>query len=211
MEKETKKYLRNRWDNPEFINSFPFPFSYDMDTSLLNNIDLRGIKKLGCGEPFWKFPNIVSANLYNIDLSFGDGALSVHESEIENLNCIDFKFDRSSRIYKSTIKNSCFIKAKLILDITDTTFENCDFSQSTFKGGFKEYGFRRCKFINCKFDAAQWQNTYMLACWFIDCDFTNFIIRNSSIKGFKVNKLPESIYNIFENCEVSGLIETNFD
>ncbi|WP_276380822.1 pentapeptide repeat-containing protein [Flavobacterium sp. H4147] len=210
VKNETKKYLKDRWKSHDFINSFPVLIDWKMDINLLNDIDLRGIDKLGCGEPFWKFPNIISANLKNIDLSFGNGSISISDSEIINLICNDFKFDRSSHISKSIIKNSLFLNSKFILSATDTTFENCDFSNSKFSGGHNEYGFRRCKFINCKFNSAQWKNTYLFACKFIDCDFNGFVISNSLIRGFKVSRLTEEINSIFENClDVTGLIEIN--
>lgn len=208
MTKESKKHLRERWKSGDFISSFPVNISYEMNIELLNDLDFRGITKISCGEPFWKFPNLYSAELKNIDFSFGNGAISISDCQINNFSFQDFKFDRSSHIYKSNIKNSTFSESKLILIISDTTFENCDFSRSKFIGGFNEYGFKRSKFINCNFTSALWKNTYIRACSFIDCNFENFKITNSFIVGFKVSKLNEEVKSMFENChEVKGLIE----
>ena len=208
--KETKKYLRERWKSKEFLGFFPHSIDYNMNVEVLSDTDFRGITKLGCGEPFWKFPNLNSTNLKNIDFSYGDGSISISQSEIESFLFLDFNFDRSSSMNKSTIKNSTFVNAKLTFNANDTTFENCDFSNSKFKGGFNEWGFRRCKFINCNFTSAFWKNTYIFASMFINCDFKDFRIENSLIRGFKVSKLEEATSLIFENCEeVSGLIEIN--
>ena len=208
MKNETKKYLRERWKSRDFISSFPVSIGYEMNIELLNDLDFRGITEISCGELFWKFPNLHSAQLKNINFSFGNGSISISNCQINNFSFLDFKFDRSSHIHKSNIKNSTFSRAKLILTISDTTFENCDFSNSKFTGGFKEYGFRRCKFINCNFTSALWKNTYILACSFIDCNFKDFNIINSSIGGFKVSKLNEEVKCVFNNCsEVRGLIE----
>ena len=210
MMKDTKKYLKERWKSKEFLALFPHSIDYDMNIKVLNDTDFRGIPKLGCGEPFWKFPNLYSISLKNLDFSYGDGSISIIQSEIENFSFLDFNFDRSSNISKSTIKNSTFFNAKLTLDIADAIFENCDFSNSKFKGGLKEWGFKRCKFINCNFTSAFWKNTYIFASMFINCDFKHFKIDNSLIRGFKVSKLEESMNSIFENCEeVSGLVEIN--
>ncbi|WP_149206098.1 pentapeptide repeat-containing protein [Flavobacterium johnsoniae] len=208
MKKLTKKYLRERWKSNDFISSFPFSIDYKMNVELLNGTDLQGITNIGCGEPFWKFPKLSYAQIKNINFSFGNGSITIFNSHAESLIFEDFKFDRSSMIFKSIIKNSTFKNTKLTFDISDTTFENCDFSNSKFTGGFEEYGFRRCKFINCKFTSAFWKNTYILASWFIDCQFKDFKIVNSSIKGFKVNNLNQEVKSIFENCSVvNGLIE----
>jgi len=207
MKKETKKYLRERWKSEEFLSAFPISIDYKMNVELLNGLDFRGITKIRCGEPFWKFPSLYSSEFKNINFSFGNGSILISHSQVENLSFIDFKFDRSSDIRKSIIKNSTFLNAKLILDVTDTTFENCDFTNSKFSGGFRAYGFKRCKFINCNFSYAFWKNTYILASWFIDCNFKEFKISNSSIGGFKVNILNEDVKAIFEDCKVEGMKE----
>jgi hypothetical protein len=207
MTKETKKYLRERWKSAEFISSLPFSINYKMNIQLLNGADLRGLK-IAWGEHFLMLPNFNSAHLKNINFSFGSGSISFFDCQIEDLSFVDFQFDRSSSVDKSIIKNSTFLNAKLILSISDTTFENCNFSNSKFSGGFNEYGFRRCKFINCDFTSAFWKNTYILASYFIECNFKDFEIVNSSIRGFKVSKLDDNINSVFKNCDdVTGLIE----
>lgn len=196
--------IKNRWKDIDFLTSLPIK-NESIELNLLNNLDLRGVPKLGCGEPLWKFPNIFSTIISNLKISYGSGAVVIHNSKIINLECIDFKFDQSSSFNNSTFKNSVFEKSKLKFNATDVEFHECDFTESTLKGGLREYGFRRCKFYNCKFNSAQWQNTYLFACQFINCDFTEFKIIKSLIRGFKVNELSESIYSIFEDCEIDGL------
>ena len=135
---------------------------------------------------------------------------NTNNDKIRDLECIEFKFDQASSFLNSNFYNSAFEKSKLKFDATDVEFYNCDFTESILKGGFQEYGFRRCKFYNCKFNLAQWQNTYIFACWFIDCDFTGFKMINSLISGLKVSKLTKTTYRIFDNCEVEGLIEKTY-
>lgn len=202
--------LRSRWKDPTFVNSLPIT-NKSIQLESLNNLDLRGVSKLGCGEPLWNFPNIHSITVNNFKLSFGDGVIVISDSNVRELECIEFKFDKASYILKSSLFDSTFLNSKLKFNATDVEFYNCDFSKSILKGGFNEYGFRRCKFFKCNFSSAQWQNTYLFACWFVDCDFTNFKISNSLVRGFKVDKLTELIPLAFDNCEVDGLVEKKYN
>lgn len=204
----TKKQLKDRWKSEDFINNLPFLNDGKISIELLNNTDLRGISKLGYGEPFHSFPILLSANLSRVDFSFGDGVVLIKDSDIDYFSFENFKFDRASFIDKSNIKNSNFSASKMIVDCTDVIFENCDFSQSIFKGGHKEWGFKRCKFKNCIFSGAYWKNTFLFACTFLDCEFTDFKIENSMIRGFKINHSINTVSTIFENCEgISGLVQ----
>ena len=204
---EAKKQLRSRWKDSGFLKSLPIE-NQSIRAELLNDLDLQGVANLGCGEPLWKFPEIFSTEIHNLDLSYGDGAVVVSESKITELKCVEFKFDQASFFRKSTFSDSAFTKARLKFNAGDVEFRNCDFSESTFKGGFREYGFRRCTFFGCKFSLAQWQNMYMFACRFVGCDFTDFQISKSLVRGFKVDELTEAVSSIFANCcEVTGLVE----
>ena len=208
MNEDNKTYLRNRWKDVDFLNSLPIQ-NQSIPVAQLNGLDLRGVPKLGCGEPLWKFLTIYSSQIHHLRLSFGNGALNISNTRMTNLECIEFKFDQSSSFSNSTFSDSTFEKSRLKMNVTDVKFYNCDFSQSVLKGGFREYGFRRCKFIHCKFNSAQWQNTYLFACQFSDCDFTGFGISHSLIRGFKMNRPTEFVTGIFEDCEIEGLIEIN--
>lgn len=200
MEKITKKSLRERWKNSSFIDQIDI--SREIDIHLLNNIDLRGINL-----DEFIFPKIIQDKLENIDLSYGKGSLSIIDSEIKNLQCVEFKFDKSSWFSKTKIIDSSFHKAHFNFNFTDIIFENCDFSKSIFKGGFQECGFRRCIFSNCNFTEAQWKNLYLLANQFLDCNFSEFTIYNAGIRGFKTNTNLENIKDIFTNSDVQGLIK----
>ena len=200
MEKITKKSLRERWKNSSFIDQIDI--SREIDIHLLNNIDLRGINL-----DEFIFPKIIQNKLENIDLSYGKGSLSIIDSEIKNLQCVEFKFDKSNWFSKTKIIDSSFHKAQFNFNFTDIIFENCDFSKSIFKGGFQECGFRRCIFSNCNFTEAQWKNLYLLANQFLDCNFSDFTIYNAGIRGFKTNTNLENIKDIFTNSDVQGLIK----
>ena len=204
--KRAKTTLKGRWKDSDFLNSLPID-NQSIKVEFLNNLDLQGVPKLGCGEPLWKFPDVYSSEVYHLNLSFGDGALTVADSKITDLKCIEFKFDQASSFRKSTFFDSFFTRAKLKFNATDVEFHRCDFSESMLKGGFHEYGFRRCKFFSCRFSSAQWQNTYLFACRFIDCDFTDFKVLKSAIKGFKVNTAIDSVFSVFEDCEIDGLVK----
>ncbi len=212
--KETKTYLRKRWKNEDFINKFSLPLKKSFElwnaekklvklkSEEINNIDLRGISD----DELWFFSNL--SDNHNIDFYCGSGSLNFYKGECTNINFKEFKFDRATSFHSVKIINCNFNKSKLIFNATDTIFESCDFSETTFRGGFNEYGFRRCTFINCTFNNSQWNNIYLLACKFKDCKYTDFKIYNAKIGGFKVNKLTEEINNLFVDCEINGLIET---
>ena len=176
MEKITKKSLRERWKNSSFIDQIDI--SREIDIHLLNNIDLRGINL-----DEFIFPKIIQNKLENIDLSYGKGSLSIIDSEIKNLQCVEFKFDKSSWFSKTKIIDSSFHKAHFNFNFTDIIFENCDFTE------------------------AQWKNLYLLANQFLDCNFSDFTIYNAGIRGFKTNTNLENIKDIFTNSDVQGLIK----
>lgn len=212
--KITKTYLRKRWADNNYVATLPFPlkesiesFNADkkfvgIDAKLLNDIDLRGIS-----DDKLFFLRFHDSTNNNIDFSFGKGAISVHDTNLRQCKLQEFNFDRATYLTKSNIYECDFRKSKLIFTAEDIWFENCDFSETIFKGGFNEYGFRRCKFINCRFGYAAWKNTYFLACFFINCNFADFRISKSVIRGFKVDKLTSEINDIFIDCEIDGLIE----
>ena len=54
-------------------------------------------------------------------------AWSIIDSEIKNLQCVEFKFDKSSWFSKTKIIDSSFHKAHFNFNFTDIIFENCDF------------------------------------------------------------------------------------
>ncbi len=204
----TKKQLKDRWKSEDFINNLSYLHEGKISVEALNSADLRGIQKLGYAEPLCTFPTLFSTTLSSIDFSFGDGVIRIKDCDINHFSFEDFKFNRASFIDKSNIKNSNFSGSKMILDCTNVIFENCDFSQSIFKGGHKEWGFKRCKFKNCTFSGAYWKNTFLFACTFLDCELTDFKIENSLIRGFKINQSIDTVSIIFENCEeISGLVQ----
>ncbi len=211
--KETKTYLRKRWKSEDFINKISLPLKKSFElwkiekklvplkTEEINDIDLRGISD----DELWFFPTL--SNNHNIDFYCGSGAITFTNGECSNINFKEFNFDRATSFNSVKITNCTFSKSKIICNATDTIFENCDFSETIFRGGFNEYGFRRCKFINCIFNNSQWKNLYLFACKFEGCKYTDFEIYNAKIAGFKVNKITEEIKKIFIECAISGLEE----
>ncbi|MDR0229595.1 MAG: pentapeptide repeat-containing protein [Flavobacteriaceae bacterium] len=205
----TIKSLRDRWNKQEYIDTLDYDLTIAQvkDLSILNNLDFRGFNQIkNTLIPLWDIPTIINVTVHGFDISHANIALNTHDSELIDIKCIDTKFDRSSYWKKTTFVNADFHKAKLILDGTDVTFINCNFSSSTFKGGFNEYGFRRCKFICCNFTDADWKNLYLLACKFIDCTFDNFKVNKAGIRGFKTTTSLELIQKIFIDCDITGLL-----
>lgn len=213
--KITKTFLRKRWKDNDFISNFPLPLKESIEawnrnkklihlkTEKINNIDLRGIS----GNELWFFPNFYKTNNHDIDFSYGKGALTFSEGKYERINFNEFQFDRATHFKKAKLDGCNFQKSKLIFDANDTIFENCDFTETIFKGGFNEYGYRRCSFINCNFSSSQWNNLYFFACKFKNCTFTNFKISNAKIGGFKIDKITSEIEEMFLECDIDGLIE----
>lgn len=200
----TKTQLKKRWKDEGFVKSLGIPLDKIPSESNLQNIDLRGVPKLGNDEPLWHF-KIHKVNSCNIDLSYGDGALILYRSNVSKLICKEFTFDRASYFINSTFHESDFTKAKFKLDLSDCEFVNCIFDESTFLGGFNEYGFKRCVFSNCTFRSIKWEKIYLRACKFENCDFTNAQICNSIVAGFKHTSCLNLAESIFTQCDIKSI------
>lgn len=211
--KITKTYLRKRWKDPVFIENLPFPLKHSIDTrkemkiDKISDLDLRGISN----NQLWVFPNIADSDNRNFDLSFGSGDITFIHSHLENGSFFEFKFGKGAGIIGGTVSNCSFVKSRFFTYFYEVIFENCDFSESIFKGGWmNEYGFNKCKFINCNFGSAQWEDNHLIMCWFVKCDFTNFTIKGSKINNFRVDslsKLPK-----IKDCYIvgRGFVEETF-
>ncbi len=175
--KETKTYLRKRWKSENFVNKISLSLKKSFElweeerklvtlkSEEINDVDLRGISD----DELWFFPTL--SDNHNIDFYCGSGAITFTNGRCSNINFKEFNFDKGTSFNSVKIIKCKFDKSKLIFNATDTIFENCDFSETIFRGGFNEYGFRRCKFINCTFNNSQWKNLYFLACKFKDCKY----------------------------------------
>lgn len=202
----TKAALRKRWGDPAFLAALPIRPDREPTAKQLRSLDLRGVPHLGNGEPLWQFA-IRAKTADTIDLSFGDGALTVNASQVHKLTAIEFRFDRASNFYQSTFSDCDFTRARLRLDMTDCTFVNGCFDGSTFAGGIQEHGLRRCTFENCSFKGAIWKNTYVLATRFIACEFKGMEFHNSSIAGFKHKACNPASEIKFVDCEVRSILD----
>jgi hypothetical protein len=202
----TKAGLRKRWSDPAFLGSLPIPLDRPPKSEELRALDLRGIPKLFNDEPLGHF-KIQSVHAESIDVSFGDGALWVNESEVRKLTATQFKFDRASWFHKSVFEECDFTDARFRLNMIDVRFVNCCLNGSTFAGGHNEYGLKRCTFEKCTFVGAVWKNPYIFATTFTACDLTNVEFHNALIAGFKhqdcigVDKIE------FVQCEVRSIID----
>ena len=196
---------QKRWRDPSFLAALPIPRDRLPTSDQLRALDLRGVPQLANGEPLWHFA-IHSAKAEKIDVSFGDGVLSVHASEVRQLTACEFRFDRASRFSKSVFTDCDFTDARFKLDITDAVFMNCCFARSIFAGGIREYGLRRCRFENCVFRGAVWKNTYVLASSFIACDFSEMKFHNALIAGFKHRDCAGIADIEFVDCEVRSIL-----
>lgn len=202
----TKTQLRKRWRDATFVASVPVPRDRPPTAAEVSNIDMRGVPRLGNGEPYWYF-EIRDANSVALDLSFGDGALGIRSSSVTDLACEEFKFDRATYFHKSSFDRSDFRSARLRLDARDCVFTDCTFDLSTFAGGFSEYGFTRCTFRNCSFRSARWKGTYFKACIFEACDMTRFQVIDSVVTAIKHRDCIDFSQDIFSGGDVRALIE----
>lgn len=200
----SKRKLKQRWKNDDFVAALKLPKNDIPQQTQLQNVDLRGVPKLGLDDPlgWFKFHEVESQG---IDFSFGDGALITHNSQIADLICREFKFDHASSFCKSTFLRADFAKSRLRLNATDCEFIDCIFDASTFAGGLNEYGFQRCSFRDCSFASASWQRTYLRACQFTGCNFEDMIISNSIIAGFKYESCTRFKVQMFVQCDVGGV------
>jgi uncharacterized protein YjbI with pentapeptide repeats len=134
--------------------------------------------------------------------------LIIYKSKVSDLICVEFRFDRASRITQSSIINGVFEKSNFKADATDSQFINCSFDNSIYKGGFNECGFTRCKFTNCTFINGNWKNTYFKACLFENCNFLGFKIIGAYVAGFKYkNLISFDVNEVFIDCDIKSVIE----
>jgi uncharacterized protein YjbI with pentapeptide repeats len=199
----TKTQLRKRWVDSTFIQQLAIPTDRIPAASELQNLDLRGIRKLGNSDPLYHF-SIRTAEAHEIDFSFGDGALGVSDSSVDKLNFEEFKFDRASSFLRSSFTDCRFDRAQLKLNAVDCHFTRCSFDISTFPGGMSEYGFTRCTFTDCTFRSARWQGTHFKACTFQSCDLTRFQIIDSIVTSIK----HSDCINFTEDLFTAGDIRT---
>ncbi|MFO0078821.1 MAG: pentapeptide repeat-containing protein [Planctomycetota bacterium] len=201
----SKRELKQRWKNDDFVAALTLPKNDIPQQTQLQNVDLRGVPKLGLDDPlgWFKFHEVES---HGIDFSFGDGALIAHNSTIADLICHEFKFDRASAFCKSTFLRADFARSRLRLNAIDCEFIEYIFDASTFAGGLNEYGFRRCSFRDCTFSSANWQRTYLRACQFTGCKFADMIIADSIIAGFKYELCAGFRDEMFVKCDVGGVV-----
>jgi uncharacterized protein YjbI with pentapeptide repeats len=203
----TKAKLRSRWTDLGFLDQLAVPRDR-MPTSLeLQQLDLRGVPKLGNGDPLWHFA-IRNADATGIDFSFGDGCLCVSGSTVSRSQFEEFKFDRATCFSHSRFANCDFRRARLRLDAKDCEFTDCDFDFSTFTGGMSQYGFTRCLFTNCSFRSAQWKGTYFKACTLDGCDLIQFQVIDSVVTSIKHRKCEGFPENTFSGGDIRTITET---
>ncbi|MEL6547898.1 MAG: pentapeptide repeat-containing protein [Myxococcota bacterium] len=154
--------------------------------------------------PLWHF-RICSVSARDLDLSFGDGALSVWHGRVFDSLFRDFKFDGASSFIESEFNGCDFGGARLRLDGVDTVFSDCDFSDATFAGGLSEYGFTRCSFVRCRFRGARWKRTYLKACRFECCELEDFWVENSVVPSVKHRDCTGDIGQVFANAKLIDL------
>ncbi|MEO0815655.1 MAG: hypothetical protein AAFY60_22560, partial [Myxococcota bacterium] len=103
--KQSKAALRRRWKDPAFLSRLGIARDSAPLPEQLNSVDLRGVPNLGNGVPLWHF-RICSVSARDLDLSFGDGALSVWHGRVFDSLFRDFKFDGASSFIESEF-NGC--------------------------------------------------------------------------------------------------------
>lgn len=202
----TKTQLRKRWADPSFVEQLKIPRDRIPVVSELQNLDLRGVPKLGNGDPLWHFA-IRDSNAKGIDFSFGDGCLGVSGSTVSALRFEEFKFDRATSFLRSSFTNCDFDRARLRLDAKDCDFIDCNFELSTFAGGMSEYGFTRCTFRNCSFRSARWKGTYFKACTLDGCDSTQFQVIDSVVTSIKHRGCTNFSDDIFTGGDIRSITE----
>ena len=182
--KASAAHLRRRWNDPALVAELlrPVP-QFLADGSLPHTLDLRG-GEIGVQPPLADF-QLFGKPYSNLDISVGRGVLGIHHCSVADLRAHGFAFDRASYFGKATVQDSVFAKFKGRFGATDSRFLGCDFSASSFRGGFNEYGFTRCVFESCRFSSARWANAYFKTCTFKDCHFEGASFQGCYVAGVK--------------------------
>jgi uncharacterized protein YjbI with pentapeptide repeats len=203
MEQERRADLKRRWSDEGRLGDLLAPVSAFLAAGSLGHpLDLRGAE-IGMQAPLADF-SMYGKSYSALDLSYGKGALLLSQGSLANLRAEEFQFDRASRIRKSSLIDGRLMKFKGRFGAIDSQFLGCDFSDSTFRGGFNEYGFTRCLFENCVFTSAIWGNTYFKACTFNACQFGSTRFERAYVAGVKIT--GDLVWtDVFVDCDIRSL------
>jgi len=202
-----EKEIVDRWKSSEYVDSVKKYISEIInERKNTTACDLRGIK-IGIEGPLkdlWN-ANLDSVNIFDVDFSYSTIAGSLAEGLFKNVNFSAAFIDRGV-LFKAHFNNCNFTKAKLIVKMDDAVCENCDFTDSEFKGGksSREYGGRRVKFLNCNFSGTGFKGVEFRATKFINCNFSGTAFENSDFRGAKFEEIIPS-ENQFKKCEMPKL------
>lgn len=206
MEKlSDKRAARARWRDGEFQRSNDDLFKRLSEGLLvLNSGDLAGIS-IGSDGPV---PELWNVNLYkssisNVDMRFSKISCSLSESIIEKTNFSQAEFDRC--LMKSAeVKSSSFSGTRLVVNMDDSIYEDCDFSLAKFLGGKSgfEYGGRRVKFVRCNFSGAVFKGVEFRASRFLECSFDGTLFISCDLRGVRVDCGVPPCISQFEKMDI---------
>lgn len=196
-------HLRRRWKDAGTAGALLRPIeSFLASGGATAPLDLRGAE-IGLDEPLAGF-RLAGKAFREIDISFGKGALLVRDATVSKLTADRFAFDRASHLRRSELEGCSFVRADLCLSGEDVVFTDCDFSETSFRGGFAEFGFRRARFLRCAFGGATWRNAYLRACEFWNCDFKDAKFERCTLSGAKFFSLA-NWQTLLVDCDIKSL------
>jgi uncharacterized protein YjbI with pentapeptide repeats len=202
-----KKTARARWHDTEFQRKYcPLVAELTKEGSVLDGVDLAGAS-VGLEGPIAELWNInfYRAHITNTDMRYAQFSCSLSESIIDKTLFSEAEFDRCL-IRKAQLTECDFARARLIVNLDDTTFERCNFSSARFSGGKLgiEYGGRRVKFVGCDFCGAIFKRVEFRASRFIDCIFEGASFSACDLRGVKVEGGVIPYASQFEKMDVPG-------
>lgn len=194
---ESKTQLRKRWKQEEFLTTLAVPRDRAPRRDELQGLDLRGVPKLANGEPLWHF-RLGSVEVADLDLSYGDGVLDIYRSSVSGMKCVEFKFDRASRLRDSELVDCDFRRSRIRGTAWGCRFVRCDFELSTLVGGISgDSGFRDCTFEDCSLRGIRWNGPHFYTSVFERCDFAQARMIEACVYGFRHRSCPGLSSDVF--------------
>jgi uncharacterized protein YjbI with pentapeptide repeats len=183
----TKKDLQKNWNSEDFVSGKMAAIEAVFGQLKSDKpYDLRGIS-VGVNAPtkFLETADLQDADISNVDFEHSTFSCSFNNGKFKGLKFDNCFFD-ACRILKSSFQQCSFISARLIVNLDDSSFSECDFSRAQFNGrrGL-EYGGRRIVFTDCIFSNTKFNGIEIRASKFINCRFDDCSFERCDLRGVK--------------------------
>ncbi len=199
------KELRQRWDDPAFVESvMPTLRRIFQQREFNGPADLGGITVGLDGPVEWlQSQDFTRSSLSGLDFSYGRFSGSFAEAKLSQVRFYRAHFDRGY-MRKASIHGCDFESASGSFGWDDAVVEDTSFRKTKFRGGMWEFGGRRALFRNCDFSDVRFPKVQFLASTFERCDFDGATFVGSDLRGVKfIDRMPDA--EQFFDCRLESI------